>query len=80
MDAGLFGSRLRELREAAGMSQGQLGSRLKPAVRQNTVSQWERGDREPTLAVVVQLAELFGIGLTEFVEPARKPPRGRKKK
>jgi transcriptional regulator with XRE-family HTH domain len=62
--------------EAAGMSQSALAARISAA--QNTVSQWERGDREPMLAVVAQLAELFGIGLTEFVEPAKKPPRRRK--
>jgi hypothetical protein len=38
------------------------------------------GDREPTLAVVVQLAELFGVTVMEFLEPAKKPPRRGKKK
>jgi transcriptional regulator with XRE-family HTH domain len=60
------------------MNQTELAERV--GVNQNTVARWERGDREPTLAVAVQLAELFGIGLTEFVEPAKKPPRGRPKK
>jgi hypothetical protein len=38
------------------------------------------GDREPTLAVVVQLVELFGVTVMEFLEPAKKPPRRGKKK
>jgi hypothetical protein len=38
------------------------------------------GDREPTLAVVVQLAELFGVTVMEFLEPAKKSPRRGKKK
>jgi transcriptional regulator with XRE-family HTH domain len=77
MDAGLFGSRLRELREAAGMSQAQLAEKVN--VKQHAVSQWEHGHREPTLAVVVQLAETFGVTVMEFLEPAKRP-RGRKRK
>jgi transcriptional regulator with XRE-family HTH domain len=76
MDARLVGPRLREMREAAGLSQVEFAGKI--GVRQNTVSRWERGDQEPTLAVVVQLAEFFGVSTDAFFEPA-KPRRKRKR-
>jgi transcriptional regulator with XRE-family HTH domain len=75
MDASLFGPRLRELREGAGLSQGELAEKM--GVRQVTVSAWEVGTRSPDLTMLVKLAEFFGVTVNDFLEPAkgRRPRR-----
>ena len=52
-------------RIAAGMSQLQL-SRL-VGVQQNTISQYEKGKREPSLEVLIKLADIFGCTIDELV-------------
>jgi GTP pyrophosphokinase len=77
MDARLYGSRLREMREARGLSQKELAEQL--GITQVAISGWERGAREPDLEMMVRLAEFFGVGLTEFVEPAPRRRPGKKR-
>ena len=52
-------------RIAAGLSQRQL-SRL-VGVQQNTISQYEKGKREPSLEVLIKLADIFGCTIDELV-------------
>jgi transcriptional regulator with XRE-family HTH domain len=77
MDARLFGPRLREMREGRGLSQKELAEQLDTT--QAAVSLWERGEREPSFEMFVRLAEFFGVGLTEFVEPAPRRRPGKKR-
>jgi transcriptional regulator with XRE-family HTH domain len=70
MDAALFPKRLRELREAAGVSQAELGRSL--GISQQAVGHWEAGNRVPPLDVLVRLAEVLGVTVNDFLEPARK--------
>jgi transcriptional regulator with XRE-family HTH domain len=77
MNADRFGVRLRELREAAGMTQQQLAERV--GVRWEAVSRWERGVREPLWSNVLALAEALGVDCTAFQQPATgAPPRERR--
>lgn len=51
--------RIRELRQAQGMTQSQLAKmmELKSA---STVTMWESGDRNPTSDILPRLAEVLG--------------------
>ena len=51
-------SRVRELREAAGWSQAQLGERLD--VSRQTINAIETGKYDPSLPLAFQIARLFG--------------------
>ena len=51
-------SRVRELREAQGWSQGELAERL--AVSRQTVNAIETGKYDPSLPLAFRIARLFG--------------------
>jgi transcriptional regulator with XRE-family HTH domain len=55
----IFPQRLRQLRTGAGLSQADLGGLM--GRRQVTVSTWENGTREPSLADLARLAGLLGV-------------------
>lgn len=52
-----FKENLRNLRIAFGLSQAQLAEKLD--VNQRTVSAWEKGVCEPSLATLTQISEFF---------------------
>jgi transcriptional regulator with XRE-family HTH domain len=78
MDATRFAGRLKELREAAGLTQKQLAE--KAGMGQRTVSTLEQGLSEPVWSTAIALAEALGVDLRAFLEqPAAvpAPKRGR---
>src|SRR5262245_23846559 len=75
-----FGSRLRGLREQAGLSQRELAD--KAGCNQFTVAKLERGAQEPAWPLVLALARALGTGCEAFdgeapVSPPEVRPRGR---
>jgi transcriptional regulator with XRE-family HTH domain len=66
-----FGSALRRLRKAAGMSQETLG--LEAGVQRNFVSLIETGQNQPTIGTVAKLARALGMKASELVAEAEKP-------
>ena len=56
-----FASRLRELREAAGLSVSQLATRA--ALTRQGIRLLERGEREPSLETARKIAEALGSDL-----------------
>lgn len=64
-----LGENIRKRREELRLSQGYVAEQL--GVSRQAVSKWETGQSEPTAGNLVQLAEVFGIGLSELVEPQR---------
>ena len=58
--------RLRELREAAQITQLELGVRV--GVEQNTVSQWESGARQPRADKLPQLARILGCTIDDLFQ------------
>ena len=56
---------IKQLREAAGMKQSELADRMN--VRPPTVFKWDNGMANPTIANLIQLAEIFGVSLDEVV-------------
>jgi transcriptional regulator with XRE-family HTH domain len=57
---------LRELREAAGLTQLALANRLE--VTPGTVYNWERGRGEPRASQVAPLADALGVSRDEALE------------
>ena len=57
-------SRIRELREAHGWSQGELGERL--GVSRQTINALETGKYDPSLPLALRIARLFGTSVEEI--------------
>lgn len=62
-----FGKRLKELREATGLTQKELADRAGLSLR--AVSHWEQGLREPGYSNLRALAKALGTDLNAFAEP-----------
>lgn len=52
-----FAQNLRQLRNAKNMTQAQLAKML--GVDQRTISAWEKGVCEPSLALLIQISEIM---------------------
>lgn len=60
-------NRLRELREAQGWSQGELGDRLE--VSRQTINALETGKYDPSLPLAFRIARLFGQPIESLFFP-----------
>lgn len=58
-----FGHNIRQLRMSFDISQDELAEKLKIPSKHGgvIVSGWERGEREPSLAMVCKIADFFGV-------------------
>jgi putative transcriptional regulator len=75
MDKALrFAGRLRELREAAGLTQGQLAERA--GIHMLTVAKLEQQIREPAWATVLALADALGVECVAFTKAPTVEARG----
>ena len=61
----MFAENLKTLRKAKGLSQEELAIRLN-VVRQ-TVSKWEKGLSVPDAGLLIQLAEVFEVSVSELL-------------
>jgi transcriptional regulator with XRE-family HTH domain len=69
-----FGTRLRSLRERAGMTLAELAKKV--GTDQGTLSRWERNFIVPGLTTVEQLAIFVGVSTAELLTgESPKPPR-----
>ena len=73
-----FALRLRELRQAAGMTQPELAE--KSGLSKAGIADLEQGRREPSWSTVLKLAEALGVTCLAFTEPpsAKKSARRRR--
>jgi len=60
----LVGDNIRKLRDAAGISQYELSRFL--GIHPAAISGWERGVRQPDLAMIAKMAEYFNVS-TDFI-------------
>ncbi len=72
-----FGSRIKQLRDARGMSQTDLARILN--VTPKAVSKWEAGKMEPRPPMVTRIAQALGVGRDELINgaPAKSADAGR---
>ena len=61
----MVGLRIAALRKNAGMSQAELAKTL--ALSPSTVGMYEQGRRQPSLEMLTQLSELFGVSIDFLV-------------
>jgi transcriptional regulator with XRE-family HTH domain len=83
-----FGEKLRELREAAGLTQAALAAASKVPI--GTIRDYEQVRREPLLSTAFKLAKGIGVSVEEFsvcvdwnggqTPPPAKTRRARKRK
>lgn len=66
------GSTLQQMRQAQGLSLDDLSR--KAGVSKSMLSQIERNQANPTVAVVWRLANALGVGMADLLEGARRPP------
>lgn len=64
-----IGSLLKELRKEHGMTQEQLAEKI--GVARRTVSRWETGSNLPDLDILIELSDLYGVGLREILDGER---------
>lgn len=60
-----LGTKIKELRKEKGWSQRELGMRIH--VSESSVSMYERGENEPSIAALKALAREFGVTVDELV-------------
>lgn len=70
-----FGTALRRVRLAAGLTQEQLG--LEAGVQRNFVSLIELGQNQPTINTIAKLARALGMKASELVAEAERTTRRR---
>lgn len=64
-----FGQFLSEIRKEKSMTQKELADQL--FVSDKTVSKWERGNSMPNVALLIPIADVFGITVTELLKGER---------
>ena len=70
IDKKTFGSFLAEQRKAKGFTQRELAEKL--FISDKAVSKWERGLSMPDISLLVPLAEILDVSVTELLEGKRK--------
>lgn len=60
----MYGDQIRKYRQALGLSQMALGRRL--GISSVAVSKWERGQSQPDIPMLKQLADIFGVSMDEL--------------
>jgi DNA-binding XRE family transcriptional regulator len=69
-----FGARLKELREAAGLTQGDLAEAC--GVNRFSIAKVEQGLRDPSWPLALRLARALGVSVADFA-PAEGPQAGK---
>jgi transcriptional regulator with XRE-family HTH domain len=72
MDKVLFGERLRNAREATGMSEKRMANRI--GVKTATVKKWENGELEPRANRVQMIASLLNVPLLWLLAGGQQVP------
>jgi transcriptional regulator with XRE-family HTH domain len=74
-----FAEKLKELRQAAGLTQAALAARSGRGL--GAIRDYEQGNREPLLSTAFKLAHALGVSVEAFAAceegPAPEPKRGR---
>lgn len=74
-----FAALLRELRTAAGLTQGQLGERIDPPMQLQAIARYESGTRAPTLPLLYRLAKALGCKPCDLLPKGTEVPSAEEK-
>ncbi len=66
----MLNERIRSLREAKGLTQVELAKKL--SVTKQAVSNWENDNIQPSVEMVVALADLFGVTVDDLLDRSEK--------
>ena len=72
MDKVLFGERVRNAREASGMSRKEMASRL--GVKSSTIDKWESGKEDPRANRLQMVASLLNVPLLWLLAGSQQVP------
>jgi len=72
MDKVLFGERVKNAREASGMSRKEMASRI--GVKSSTVSKWESGKEDPRANRLQMVASLLNVPLLWLLAGSQQVP------
>ena len=72
MDMSKMGAFLQTLRREQGLTQEQLGEKLR--ISSKTISRWETGTYMPPVEMLLALSELYGVSMNELVAGERLTP------
>ena len=72
MDMSKMGAFLQTLRKEQGLTQEQLGEKLR--ISSKTISRWETGTYMPPVEMLLALSELYGVSMNELVAGERLTP------
>lgn len=64
--------KLRQLRQAAQMTQGEVAARL--GLNRSTVAHWEQGRNGPSKRIMPRVAELYRCSVEDLLGASEKPP------
>ncbi|MGG2057728.1 helix-turn-helix transcriptional regulator [Lysinibacillus pakistanensis] len=66
----IFSERLKKEREKKGWSQNELAEKIH--VSRQSVSKWETGKNYPSIEIIINLSDLFGITIDELLRSDKK--------
>ena len=61
-----FQQKLKQLRDAHGLTQEMLGNKL--GLAKSTISMYENGNREPSFEILEAIADVFNVRMAELVQ------------
>lgn len=65
----IFGKKLRKLRERSGITQQELAQRIgKNGTKDSAIRRLERGEGNPTISTLLDLAKAFKVSVSELVD------------
>jgi transcriptional regulator with XRE-family HTH domain len=70
----MLAHKLLTIREAMGLNQTEMGKALGSRIRQNSISSWESGKREPDLLTLLKYADLANVCVDVLLRDELKLP------
>lgn len=69
-----IGQRIKEAREAKGLSQGEISSRLQKPLTATAISLYEKGERDISIETLAEIAKILNISMESLIEGYKKAP------
>jgi len=70
-----IGKRIRTARQLKNITQTELGKKLSPPVTATAISLYESGEREPSLNVIISIADVLGVTKEYLINGINEPTK-----